>query len=858
MPIGEGNLADIRVIEIADEAGEYCGRVLAGLGADVIKVEPPDGSPSRRIGPFYEDVQDPERSLFFWQYNFGKRSVVLDLQSADARERLLELLATADILLDASGRTYLSSLGLDDATLQARFPSLLVARMTAFGQDGPWADYQSSDIVHLALGGPMMNSGYDPQPDGTYDLPPIAPQMWHAYHIAGEQLAVGLLGALLHRRETGEGQLLSLAVHDAVSKSTELDFMSWILRAAPFRRQTCRHAHEAVTPIPNIGQTKDGRWILAMGPMGSTGWDALVDFLSRYGMEGDLPERVGSLGKAGAPGAGPALDPETYTHVTEVMTRLIRKFTFEDVPWQEAQEAGLMWVPVRKPHENVLDPHWWERGSFGEVEHEELGRSFTYSVGKWVSNRTPWRQGPRPPHLGEHGGEVFADLSHRPTALPKQSKASPDTRVSLRGKPFALHGTRVVDLTWYLASGGAPRFLSAMGADVIKVEWHENMDLRLQYAQAPIGGREAREKATAPLPPDNSTINRSGQFHNIRSGQLGISLNMRHEKGKEILRKLIADADVVAEGFSPGVMERWGLGYDALRQIKDDIIYVQQSGFGQQGKYGRYRTVGPVAQALGAVSEMSGLPDPIAPAGWGYSYLDWFGAYTMALAILAALNHKARTGEGQWIDSSQCDCGIYVSGTTILDWSAHGRVWQRYGNRSPWKPAAPHGAYPCEGEDRWIALACFDEAHWHAVVDVAGRREWLDDERFSTLATRLAHQDELDASIAAWTAGQERYDLMARLQAAGVPAGVCQNMQDRYERDPQLAHLEWLTELTGTEIGTWPVAEIPVKMSATPPHMGGPIGRGAPCYGEDNAHVYGEILGMSTDDMETLRREGVI
>ncbi len=191
-------------------------------------------------------------------------------------------------------------------------------------------------------------------------------------------------------------------------------------------------------------------------------------------------------------------------------------------------------------------------------------------------------------------------------------------------------------------------------------------------------------------------------------------------------------------------------------------------------------------------------------------------------------------------------------------WSAHGRIWERYGNRSPFKAAAPHGAYPCEGDDRWLALSCFDEAEWQALVAVAGQREWLDDARFATLAQRLANQDALDTAIGAWSTGQERYDLMARLQAAGVPAGVCQNMQDRYETDPQLAHLEWLTELSGTEIGSWPVAEVPVKMSETPPHMGGPIGRGAPCYGEDNAYVYGELLGMSTDDMETLRKEGVI
>ena len=241
----------------------------------------------------------------------------------------------------------------------------------------------------------MMNSGYDPRPDGSYDLPPIAPQTWHAYHIAGEQLVIGVLAALLHRRATGEGQDVSVAIHDAVSKNTELDLMNWIMRAAPFYRQTCRHAGEKVSPLPVIGQTKDGRWILSMPPIGSTGWGTLVDLLDRYGMAADLRERVGSLGRAGAPGVGPMLDAETAVHVTEVIQRLFRKFTYADVPWREAQDAGLMWVPLRKPHENALDEHWWDRGSFTEIEHPELGRSFVYSTSKWVSSDVPWKVGAR-------------------------------------------------------------------------------------------------------------------------------------------------------------------------------------------------------------------------------------------------------------------------------------------------------------------------------------------------------------------------------------------------------------------------------------------------------------------------------
>jgi crotonobetainyl-CoA:carnitine CoA-transferase CaiB-like acyl-CoA transferase len=426
---------------------------------------------------------------------------------------------------------------------------------------------------------------------------------------------------------------------------------------------------------------------------------------------------------------------------------------------------------------------------------------------------------------------------------------------SRRGKPFALDGIRVLDFTWFLASAGGTRFLSSFGAECLKVELKSHPDTRLA-AMAPIGGREARERATAPLrgvtDPDMG-----GQFNNKNPGKRGISLNVRHPKGLEIARRLVAMSDIVAEGFSPGVLDNWGLGYDKLRAVKPDIIYVQQSGMGAQGTYGRFRTVGPIANAFAGLSEMSGLPEPAMPAGWGYSYLDWMGAYSFALAMLTALFHRARTGEGQWIDASQTEVGLFIAGTAILDWSANGRIWSRIGNRSPYKPAAPHGVYPCAGEDRWLAIACFSEAEWRALTEVAKRPDWAEDGRFADLTARLAHQDALDAMIGQWTKAHDARQLMLALQKAGVPAGVCQTAEDRCDHDPQLSHLAWLTEVTGTKIGRWPVAEVPVKLSESPAFAGGRIDRGAPCYGEDNEYVYGELLGMTKREIADLAADGV-
>lgn len=845
-------LSGIRVIEIADEQAEYCGMVLAGLGADVVKIEPPEGNPTRRIGPFYEDRPNDETSLFFWQYNRGKRSVALNLRNPSDRNRFMSLLETADVLLETGPGRATETSGLDTDALRQRFPSLIVARVSPFGDQGPWASYKGSDLVHLALGGIMMNCGYDPLPDGTYDLPPIAPQMWHAYHIVGDQLAIAIVAALLYRTRSGRGQVLSCAVHEAVSKGPEgTDLMSWILGHRPFYRQTCRHAQEAVSSVPTIGNTKDGRWMMAI-PLGGA---RNTTMLERYGLAApkQVDEAAGSASHGRViPGLGSGKDSGEAE--AEAARRFWLKFTYENLPWREAQEeVGLHWSPLRKPHENATDAHWLARGTFRQIEHPELKRSFPYAVSKWKSDVMPWIAGRRAPLLDEDRMSV---LSAHPARKAESILDVAKEKPSPHAKPFVLDGVRIFDFSWFLATAGGTRFLAAMGAECIKVEWKGNPDTRFG-AMAPVGGRKARETASAPLPAV-SDPDMGGQFNNKNPGKRGISLNIRHPKGLAIAKRLVGISDIVAEGFSPGVMERCGLGYEILKSIRPDIIYAQQSGWGSSGTYGRLRAVGPTAQSFTGLSDMSGLPEPAMPAGWGYSYLDWTGAYGFALALVSALFHRARTGQGQHIDSSQCEAGLFMLGTSVLDWSANGRVFTRYGNRSPYKQAAPHGAFPCAGLDRWIAIACFTEEEWRALTDVSGHSEWRDDTRFAGLAQRLTHQDALENTVSVWTKTQEAYDLMTRLQGAGVPAGVCQTAEDRYERDPQLKSLHWLTEVQGTKIGRWPVYEVPIKLSETPFYAGGKLDRGAPCYGEDNEYVYGELLGMSTAEIAGLAGDGVI
>ena len=854
-------LRGIRVLEVGDEKIEYCGKMLAGLGADVVKIEPPAGEATRGYGPFYHDIPDANRSLHFWHYNAGKRSVVLDLDSPAGQADFRKLAEVADVILDARPKGYMDARGIGYETLKQANAGLIYVRVSPFGDDGPWSDFEASDLIHLALSGIALHCGYDPHPSGHYDTPPVAPQMWQTYQIAGEMTVMSILGALGYRLRGGSGQKLDIAVHEAASMNTEQDVASWVFLRQPLLRQTCRHSIPVTMGLnePQLAITKDGRYQLPYQTylLGFTkGWDGPVAVLKKFGMQEDLEEeKYKSMAVREK--------VETQRHVARLVRNLSNRLLFKDNLWLEGQKEGLTWAPVRLPEENIADQHWWEREAFSNIHVPEVDETLVFSGSKWRSEQVKWCSDHPAPSLGEHQDVVFTDWNT--SRIPHQlvhrgSRTGRPAAVSKLGKPFALSDVRVIDLSWMLASAGAGRYLAAMGAEVIKVEHETRLDgARFGRGMCPEGGRAAREQATGPMPnPKVTSHNQCGVFMEINAGKLGISLNLKKERARKIVEELVRDADMIVEGFSPGTMERMGLGYERLKEINPRIIYVQQSAFGKAGLYGDTRSFGPTAQAISGLSEMSGLPAPYPPAGIGYSYLDWFGAYNMANAMLAALYRRDITGEGCHIDASQVETGLYLTGTTILDYVANGRHWSRYGNRSPYKKAAPHGIYRVHGEERWLAIAVFTQEQWLSLVEVLGQPDWLKDSRFADLEERLAHQDELDVLLSEAIAQEDGYDLMRRLQHAGVPAGVCQTAENRLETDPQLAHRGWMTELTQSEIGTWPIKGHPVAMSESPAYIGGRYNRGGPSLGEDTRYVLGEMLGYDDASIAALSDDGVI
>jgi crotonobetainyl-CoA:carnitine CoA-transferase CaiB-like acyl-CoA transferase len=423
----------------------------------------------------------------------------------------------------------------------------------------------------------------------------------------------------------------------------------------------------------------------------------------------------------------------------------------------------------------------------------------------------------------------------------------------------ALAGIRLLDFTWLMAGAFGPKYLAAFGAEVIRIEWKDKIDF-LRYG-APFLSPPG-EKAD-PMTRPNS-LNRASFFNDINSGKRGITLNMHKRRGKELFAELLRVSDGVMDNFTPTTLARWGFSFEKMREIRPDIVYVQSPGFGARGPYSPFRSYGSIGQGASGLTYEIGLPDR-GPCGWGYSYMDVTAGWYVALNTMAALRHRNKTGQAHHLDTAQTDAAIYMTGTAILDYSANGRHYVRTGNRSPHVYAAPHGAYRCADDpewtgiassDRWIAITCFTEAHWQALVEEMGNPAWASEPQFATLEARYQNQDALDAKLTEWTRTQERYSLMERLQARGVPAGVCQDARDRVELDPQLKHLGFFKTVPHSEVGSYRLQGIPGRFSKTPPDVGGRHGRGAPCFGEDNEYVFGEILGYSTAQIAQLREEG--
>lgn len=403
------------------------------------------------------------------------------------------------------------------------------------------------------------------------------------------------------------------------------------------------------------------------------------------------------------------------------------------------------------------------------------------------------------------------------------------------GEALPLSDVKVLDFMWVMAGPSATRTLADYGATVVRVESTHHVDTA--RTMAPFFQQQPG--------PENSAL-----FQNMNAGKLGITIDLSKEQGRAVILDLVRWADVVTESFSPKAMRAWGLDYESLREVKPDIVMLSACLMGQTGPLAGFAGFGSLAAAISGFYDITGWPDR-PPAGPFGAYTDTAAPRFIAAALLAALDHRNRTGEGQYIDLSQCEAALHFLAPVLLDYEVNGRAQTRVGNDDP--AAAPHGVYPAAGKDTWVAIAVTTDEQWQALCAAIERPDLAADHTLATAEGRRARRDDLDSAIAAWTSQQAAPQVETLLQALGVPASVAQTSTDLYA-DPQLRHRGHFVEVPHPIHGTVTVESSHFILSRTPAR----IERPAPTFGQHNQHVLQEILGYSAERIAELVEAGAL
>ena len=416
----------------------------------------------------------------------------------------------------------------------------------------------------------------------------------------------------------------------------------------------------------------------------------------------------------------------------------------------------------------------------------------------------------------------------------------------MTGGARPLDGLRVLDFGWVAVGPVIGSLLAEMGAEVIKIESSRRLDYCRLLPPTPSVRREQPDRT-----PVAADLDMVSMFHNYNRGKLGITVDLRHPGAPALLRRLVARSDVVLENFSPGVLRRIGLHYEALREVRPDLVMISCSAAGQDGPWSELKTFAPSLSSLAGLEVLIGYPGERVLGALAYGYADPSNAHHGALAVLAALWHRQRTGQGQYIDMSQLEATVGLTVEPLMDWFMNGRVWGRQGNDH--LSMAPHGHYPCRGDDAWVSIAVEDDRAWTRLVAALGDVPWAREPRFATLAGRRAHLAELDARLAEWTRERTGWEATEILQRAGVAAFPVYGL-DEQAADPHFQARGLMARPEHPRIGPMQVYAHPIKLGATP----GGVTATAPMLGEHNDHVFRELLGLSAVEIERLRAEGVI
>ncbi|WP_420435759.1 CaiB/BaiF CoA transferase family protein [Candidatus Poriferisodalis sp.] len=815
-------MLNCRVLDLSDHRGQMAGALLADLGADVILVEPPGGSAARDVTPFVAGREgDPEASLWFWSYNRGKRSVVLDLDDARDRQRLRDLAATADVLIESDAPGAMAARGLGAEDLAEVNPGLVYTSISAFGQTGPKADWAATDSV-ISAAGQLSNVV------GDEDRPPLRIPLDQCFLHASAEAAVGSLIALRERKRSGQGQHIDVSAQQAVTQATqsatlchlynspELLRMSGGARLGPFRvrlRSPAADGYVSVTILfgESIGPfgARLFEWMHSEG--GCADGDLEVDWI--HFVEGVITGRI------------PLTEYERIQQVAADFTATRTKAELLEV----ALDKRLLIVPIATVADVVESPQYSERDFWRDIPTGGLD-SVRYPGPLAKFSETPLDISTPPPSIGEHTGEVLAEVGAA-APVPVSDAVVAAAGSSHRDPSLPLADVKILDFMWVMAGPGSTRVLADWGATVVRVESSHKVEAA---------------RTIQPFLNDEAGADNGGLYQNMNAGKLGITIDISKPESRDLILDLVRWADVVCESFSPHALQDIGLSYEDLRAVKPDIIMASSCLFGQSGPLSSLAGFGTMGAAMSGFYEMTGWPDRD-PAGVFGAYTDYVSPKFLSAALLAALDHRDRTGEGQYIDLSQAEASMTFLAPAVLDYEVNGHLPDKLGNDHP--VMSPHGVFASAGEDRWIAVACANDDQWRALCEVIGA------DGFAGLGVdeRRERADEIAELITAWTSVRDGLEAHDELQAAGIAAHAIADSAIM-ATDPQLEHRNHFRNVPHGTNGTMWVEGTRFMMSRSSDG----ISHGGPTYGEHTFEVLEQLLGYDQDRIAELAVAGVL
>ncbi len=787
-------LTSLRVLDLCDDDGDAVTRILADLGADVLKVEPPGGSPSRTKRPTLRGT-----AVRFALHNANKRSAVLDPSDGDDRDRLIDLAGNADIVVDSGLPGRADSYGTSCEELADQFPHLVTLSVTDFGRTGPRAAWRATDPVLYALSGALSRSG---PTTGT----PVSPPDGIASATAAVQAAWSALVAYYNRLRCGRGDYIDFSRFEAVVMALDPPFGAHGQAAAGIRRPDRWRGRPKNQDAYPIYACRDGHVRLCV--MSPRQWHGLRRWLGE-------PEEL----------QDPKYDViaarfAAWPQIGRLVQRMFADQTMKALV-AEGQSHGVPISAVLDPTQILASDHFQAVGAVADAELVP-GVCATIPTGYYSVN-------------GRHiGFRIPAPLAGQDDPQWDTERATPATPAKSGPRPF--DGLRIIDLGVIVAGGELSRLFGDLGAEVIKVE----------SADYPDGLRQAR--IGEPM---------SESFAWTHRNNLAFGVNLRSTAGKQVFSRLVADADAVFANFKPGTLAALGIPYDTLKSLNPRIVLAESSAFGDRGPWSNRLGYGPLVRATAGVSKLWTDPHPQPDdSGSRHRFYDATTVFPdhvvgriTAIGALAALIHRDRTGAGTRVHVSQAEAVVNQLDTRYVTDAA------RADDGAEWEDdTSVHAAVPCAGDDEWCAISIRTDDDWRSASVVFGLAELADDPRFVTGEARLAHRSELVAQVSTWTRDRTPQEVADALQSAGVPAGQMNRPPDILE-DRQLCERKLFSDMSHplfdhplpAETGPAPFRHIPPAPQ-----------RPAPLPGQHTREICHKVLGMSSEETDQLIHDGVL